>query len=459
MRRVLIFAAALALHCFAQAAPVQVLFVGNSYTFGRLDPVLTYNAANVTDLTRPQGPLRTDNLGAPFTNVTNTNSYPASGPLNPTGMQPSYSPHTQTTSWGGVPGIFKQLTVQAGLDYDVSLSTRNAASLRGHFLNAANPNWDLRGNIDNKAWDKVVLQEQSDEALKPKTVGSSTLGSNFPRFLANANLIENWIHLGTVPTYGVSQSGVPAGITRYRERAMNNAIFGSQANCVAEGGTADTCDNNTARDIPNNPNANAAAQIYLTQPWARPNLINPPGTNTIDPVTGNAIYDTSTPAPSFFGSLEEITDENTAQYLRALDFADDDSAGFTGGLVPVGQAFMNAVAFGLATRDMYGPDAVTDGLLDLWFNDGTHASVLGSYLSALIHFGKLTGLDPMMFGRDEIAARDLGIGSHEAMVLQRVASYSLGFTSTIPEPATWALFGLSLLMLMLGRRRVVARPT
>ena len=42
----------------AQAAePVSILFVGNSYTFGRLDPVLTYNAANVHDLTRPQGPL------------------------------------------------------------------------------------------------------------------------------------------------------------------------------------------------------------------------------------------------------------------------------------------------------------------------------------------------------------------------------------------------------------------
>jgi hypothetical protein len=55
--------------------------------------------------------------------------------------------------------------VQAGLDYDVSLSTRNAASLRGQFLNTANElNWDLRGNIDNKKWDKVVLQEQSDEA-------------------------------------------------------------------------------------------------------------------------------------------------------------------------------------------------------------------------------------------------------------------------------------------------------
>ncbi|MGZ5142633.1 MAG: hypothetical protein ACXWCP_03610, partial [Burkholderiales bacterium] len=35
----------------ASAAPIAILFVGNSYTFGRLDPVLSYNAANVHDLT------------------------------------------------------------------------------------------------------------------------------------------------------------------------------------------------------------------------------------------------------------------------------------------------------------------------------------------------------------------------------------------------------------------------
>ena len=46
----------------ATAAQVSILFVGNSYTFGRLNPVLTYNAANVHDLTKPQGTLV--NVGA-----------------------------------------------------------------------------------------------------------------------------------------------------------------------------------------------------------------------------------------------------------------------------------------------------------------------------------------------------------------------------------------------------------
>ena len=120
------------------ADPVSVLFVGNSYTFARVAPVLSYNAANVRDLTQPQGPLHGGNnpalpftAGAPFTNLTGTNSYPA-GILNPAtgGVFDSSSAHSQTQAWSGVAGIFKQMTVQVGLNYDVALSTRNAATLR-----------------------------------------------------------------------------------------------------------------------------------------------------------------------------------------------------------------------------------------------------------------------------------------------------------------------------------------
>ena len=37
-----------------------------------------------------------------------------------------------------MPGVFKKWTDQASLNYDVSLSARNAAALRGQFLNTAN---------------------------------------------------------------------------------------------------------------------------------------------------------------------------------------------------------------------------------------------------------------------------------------------------------------------------------
>lgn len=450
LRRLALLALLAAAAGAAQAQPIQILFVGNSYTFGRLDPVLTYNAANVRDLTRPQGPLHGGTnpalpfvSGAPFTNLTGTNSYPV-GILNTaTGREfNSFSPHSQAVGWGGVPGIFKQFTVQQGLDYEVSLSTRNAASLRGHFLNTANSNWDMRSNIGSQRWDKVVLQDQSDEALAPRTVDGVPLGSNYPAVQAYVDRIEDWVHQGTGYTY--------------TEQAMFTAIHGSVAACQAAGG-GNFCTNNTSRTIPANANANAAAQIYLQQTWARPNLINPPGTMPFpDPRTGDAIY-TNTPAPSYFPTLEAMTDEMTAAMNNVAAFAGADGSGGITGVVPVGQAFMAAVQAGLATRDMYAPGALADGLIDLWFNDGTHASVHGSYLSALTLFGRITGVDPMLLGPNEIAAFDLGISPQDAVALQLVASYTLGFTAAIPEPGTWALFaGGGVLLAWRVRRRDAA---
>ena len=89
---------------------------------------MSYNEANVHDLT----------AGFNALNPTGTNSYPAGK-----AGQGWFEPHP----WGGVPGVFKKMTDQAGLNYDVSLSTRNAASLRGQFLDTANADWKLRETV------------------------------------------------------------------------------------------------------------------------------------------------------------------------------------------------------------------------------------------------------------------------------------------------------------------------
>jgi hypothetical protein len=287
----------------------------------------------------------------------------------------------------------------------------------------------------------VVLQEQSDEALGPRTVGGVALASNQPSSLAYVDRIEDWVRQGTGGSY--------------TEQAMFTSIYGSTAACQAAGG-GNFCTNTTTRNIPTNVNANPDAQIFLQQTWARPNLINAPALSTPDPRTGDAIYGSS-PATSFFSSLEEMTDEMTAALVTVANFAATDGTRGIDGIIPVGQAFVAAVQAGLATRDMYAPGALADGLIDLWFNDGTHASVHGSYLSALTLFGRITGVDPMLPGPDEIAAADLGITPQEAVTLQWVASYTLGFTPAIPEPGTWALLaGGGALLAWRVRRRVPA---
>ncbi len=441
----------------AQTPPAtSILFVGNSYTFGRIDfsdtvnqQVLNYNAANVRDLTRPQGPLVVGSTSSTpkFSDVTGTNSY-AIGmftPTTPPVQGNSYSPHTQTNTWGGAAGIFKQFTVQAGLNYDVALSTRNAASLRGHLLNTGNSvNWDMRGNISSQKWDKLVLQEQSDEALGPKTVNGIPLGSNLPSVRANTDLIEDWVHTGRVT---IAPGLAP--VTSYNEQAMYIAQYGSVGACETAGG-GNQCSSTTTRNLGVNPNASLNTQIYLQETWARPDLINSPGTKTLNPATAVATYDPTKPVPSYFSSLEDMTAEMVAGMKAVADYADDDGTSGIKAIIPTGRSFLRAVQDGIATRNMYASNALTDGLIDLWFNDGTHPSKWGSYLMALTTFYTVTGIDPRTLGANEIAARDLGISAADAVLLQNIA-----FVTAVPEAQTYAMLfaGLGLVGVAARRRK------
>jgi len=173
-------------------------------------------------------------------------------------------------------------------------------------------------------------------------------------------------------------------------------------------------------NIPANPNANAAANVYLEETWARPNLVTGALVAITDPTTG-AITTTTTSAAEHYASIEAMTADLKAAYdgLAAANPAFK-------GVAPVGEAFLAAVLDGTAMRDPYAP---TPGKVDLWWDDNLHASKYGSYLAGVTLFGKLTGLDPRSLGAAEHVAADLGITIAEAGALQRVAAATLGLTT------------------------------
>ena len=394
----------------AHADPVRILFVGNSYTFGRIDPVMSYNAANVHDLT------------APFYAV------------NQSGTNP-WEPHP----WGGVPGIFKKFTDEAGLVYDVSISARNAASLRGQFLDTANSDWKLRENVASQKWDAVVLQEQSDAAL-PAGRGKN---ANLAQFQAYAGQFERFVHDGSAQTYTETQ------------------LYGSLAACVATGLSAGSC--GQSRVIPANTNANPNAKVYLTETWARPDMVYAHLNTTSDPTTpdGSPIVDTSaspagTAATLYYASLAAMTADLHTDFYGELLL----DRNFTG-VIPVGDAFQYAFDHGLVkTGGFYDAAGVftqsaSGDLMNLWYNDYLHASKYGSYLDALVQFGVITGLDPRMFGAGDQAARDLGIGAADALTLQRIAAIEV---NAVPEPETLVLMLGGILAGWSTRRRSGARP-
>jgi hypothetical protein len=408
------------------APATKILFVGNSYTFARVAPALQYNAANVKDLTAAFNAI----------DATGTNSFPVGTGVPPT---PCATPGTgcfEPHNWGGVPGIFKKLTDQIGLNYDVSLSTRNAATLRGHFLNTANAAWDLRSNLAKQKWDIVVLQGQSDEPLPP----AKAKNGNPVSFSTYVNQIEQYIHVGTGGTTTETQ------------------IFGSLANCTAAvtatppgpGLSATAC--GTARVIPPNINANPKAALYLFQGWARPDMVEahkctiPDVTTTngapkVDPTcssgangsatTGqNTVYYTS--KPSTAANLKDMTtDMHNVFYGLASS-----NTNITN-IVSVGDAFQLAVDTGTVKADnFYKTDGTYDetGLLNLWWLDRTHESVNGAYLAGLMMFGKIAHIDPQSLGTDDKVFGELGISVTDGLMLQKVAHDTLVAAGTSLAP-------------------------
>ena len=143
-------ATAPALHAQAPGRPVVILFVGNSFFHGAYQPVRSYNTANVTD----------ENAGLP---TTNPRSEGIAGP------------------YGGIPAIFKTITDELGLNYEVHSELVSGKSLEFHYQNA-------RPVINQSRWDVVVMHDFSTGPLPAARTGQPDV------FAKHATLLEQTIH-------------------------------------------------------------------------------------------------------------------------------------------------------------------------------------------------------------------------------------------------------------------------
>ena len=351
------FAALALCASLANADPIHILFVGNSFTHGRYDSVRLYNAANVHDLQCPT--IATcSSAEAPPT------PFPPPVPMLPL---PTAVQLVEYGPYGGIPGLFKQFTVEAGLDYDVSLDTISAATLLAGWYNQTS----RRALIATAQWDIVVLQEQSFLPLPAVTNTGATTRGIFANFQAGVNNL--------------------AAAILAADRAANRS--------------------------------NAEVFLYETQPLASYTYTSD---NPAAPIFGSS---TSPPggvnAPYVGDPIETMaTDLHNAYYAVAAP-----NPAVTG-VAPAGDAWIRAIQEGVAQRNPYALVQLP-GQVDLWDSDpalaccttpiGYHPSSFGAYLSALVLFAQITGAAPMSLGASDRVASDLGIPTNVALQLQRVA--------------------------------------
>ena len=177
----------------AHADPITILFVGNSFTHGKYNPVRTYESG----------------FGTTSANVHDDNCLTASTCSSaealvtpaPTQGTNEYGP------FGGIPGIFLKLTQEAGLNYDVSVNAVSSATLTGTANSASRVAAIENNPLTGRPFDTVVLQEQSFSPLPAvNNLGNATRG-NDASFVSGTNRLVADIQ-GADATAGVGNAKV-----------------------------------------------------------------------------------------------------------------------------------------------------------------------------------------------------------------------------------------------------------
>ncbi len=169
--------------------PRTILFIGNSFTQGAHSPLRNWHADRVTDLN-----------GA---------------------------------GYGGVPALFKEFTVEAGLNYAVSLETQGGQSLAFHY--------EQRRQLFDRPWDVVVLQEYStldrdrpgDATRYIRSVGQLSSLFRVRNHAVKVALMATWSRADQIYQPGSPWSGRPVATMAEdlrnaadRARRTNRAVSG-----------------------------------------------------------------------------------------------------------------------------------------------------------------------------------------------------------------------------------------
>ena len=390
------------------ANPIELLFVGNSFTHGRYPPALNYNAGTAASVGDPSV---VHDLLCPSTTATGacTSGAEAVARVTPTSantpgatvsQQLTYlqanpsSQYTEAGPFSGVAGVFLQFTKAAGLHYDVSLVSVSSATLSGYLANTGTEAGDLP-LIANSKYSQIIMQDQSFRPL-PTTVTVNGV---------------------SVPTRG-NPTGFQSGVT-----GLVNAIDAADA---AAG------------------KSKAAITLEQTQPLASYGYTS---SNPNMPIFGS-----STPAqnggnPAFapyVGAANPIaqmaSDLHNAYTSAATTYNAANPAGSHISVAYSGDSWTSAINLGIAVQNPYLTTNPASQV-NLWDSNpltaccttpvGYHPSAYGAYLDALTLFYSITGLDPITLTSEtnpnsplfaSSAANALGITANQAQLLAIAAA-------------------------------------
>lgn len=413
------------------ANPVEILFLGNSFTHGRYNPALNYNAAPgnstnsnlVHDLLCPSltasGMCSSGAEAVAAVTPTAANTPGATLLDQLTYLQNNPSAQlTEPGPFGGVAGVFLQFTKEAGLHYDVSLMTISSATLTG-WLNNKGSEAGLLPLIASPKWDHVVMQDQSFRPL-PTTIT---------------------VNGQSVPTRGVP-TGFQSGVS-----GLIDAIRAADAAAQK---------------------ANAAITLYETQPLASYGFIS---SNPNAPIFGSSTAAQNGGNPAFapyVGAAHPIdqmaSDLHNAYTGEASTYNAAHPAGPAVDVALAGDAWVSAINLSIAVENPYLPRHPAKQV-DLWDSNpltgccttpiGYHPSSYGVYLDALTIFYKITGIDPATLKAEmnannplfqSSAAHALGISARDARLLAFAARETVRAGMPVCRPGEYSAFPCATLL-------------